>query len=86
MSEILPFVITGLVCLAAGGAGMYYLMKRPTTTKALAMKELAVLARRVEQMHGSSDMRAAATQAETLETLARNDLTAIVARLSGGQS
>lgn len=78
--------ITDLICLlvglALGGAAMLWLKSRPTTTKAEALKLLAVEASLIAKMPGAAEQKALAEQEAASEVLAAQQFAAALAKLS----
>lgn len=83
MTDLLPFVITSLVSLAAGGGVVAYLKSRPVTTKAMLLKALALEAEEIAKMPGAAADQVRAQQAAQDETLAMQRAQAAVAKAAG---
>lgn len=84
IDTILPYAITALVGLAFGGGLMHWLKSRPVTTKAEALKLLAVEANLIARMPSATDAVAQAQAQVAAEALAGQQLAAAIARTSGG--
>lgn len=86
MIDLLPLLIATLSGTAVGGAGMYWLSRRPATTKALALKALHAELALIDKLPGAAESQVLATLEAQAESLAKQQIATLVAKLNAPQS
>lgn len=81
MIELLPYIVTGLACFAAGGGVVAYVKSRPLTTKAEAIKCARVLLDQAAKMGGADEDMELAKAEKTIELAEVTQLGAVAAKL-----
>lgn len=76
-------IIALLVGFILGGGVIWWVKSRPVTTKAEALRLLAVEANLIAKMPGASEAKSAAEQQAQAEAMAAQHLAATMARLAG---
>jgi uncharacterized protein HemX len=83
MTDPLAILALCVLCLALGAAGMAWLKSRKTTTKAEAMRLLAIEAALVAKMPGAAEAHALADAQAQDEALSASKLSAALSKAAG---